>query len=440
MFSMSYNKNDFYTINNTIQANYKKTVVDKRRKIKQGTIYVIFFALVFQLQYVGSFIGLNSGIAFQYLLLLLLGFMLVGRTEKYWKKMRLMLKTRVSLMLILFIVVGFVSLLWSKGQVYGFYKISMFTFKIVVYLFAAPIVATHGKMFFKVFVISSIVLLLIIAIKYGNPLMLTINIGRFERFGISGGVNPIVLGRYFGLLTIVNIITVYYVKNNYVKILCSFLIIITVLYTLLTGSKGPTYSMMIAVLAFALLNRSRFVNLLKIIVPIILVGGILATNNKVQSVYSTIVYGDFAQERYFKEIDENNSRFILIKRVEKEIVEAGPFSLLLGKGLGGYGYFVTGESNGKAYPHNIFVEIVFELGVVGIAILLCLIVSMLFTMWKSSKNIDGYETTVWGTLVIYFMVNAQVSADLLGNCEIFSSFIFYSITNKIRLSEYTLIR
>ncbi|MGF1558595.1 MAG: O-antigen ligase family protein [Flavobacteriaceae bacterium] len=78
-------------------------------------------------------------------------------------------------------------------------------------------------------------------------------------------------------------------------------------------------------------------------------------------------------------------------------------TLLFGNGIGSFGILYSGEDV-REYPHNIFLEILFELGSVAL-ILFCVFIFLPFLF----KRI-----LVFKVLVIYFLLNALKSGDLTG--------------------------
>lgn len=101
------------------------------------------------------------------------------------------------------------------------------------------------------------------------------------------------------------------------------------------------------------------------------------------------------------------------------IMDESPF---FGRGLGGY------SDNGKiAYPHNIFLEIINEMGFVG---LLAIVVISLYAMWYngfSLKLLNANGTyAILLLLAIFIRVNA--SSDLMENIYFFS--LLFSMSNK----------
>jgi O-antigen ligase len=68
------------------------------------------------------------------------------------------------------------------------------------------------------------------------------------------------------------------------------------------------------------------------------------------------------------------------------------------------------------YPHNIFIEIGAELGIIGISLFLILIISVInysFKQWKDSK-LDSYNILCQASFVL-MIIAAQFSYDIPRN-------------------------
>jgi O-antigen ligase len=78
-------------------------------------------------------------------------------------------------------------------------------------------------------------------------------------------------------------------------------------------------------------------------------------------------------------------------------------TFLFGNGIGSFGIHYSGEDV-REYPHNIFLEILFELGIVAL-ILFCVFLFLPFLFKRM---------LVFKVLVLYFLLNALKSGDLTG--------------------------
>jgi len=78
-------------------------------------------------------------------------------------------------------------------------------------------------------------------------------------------------------------------------------------------------------------------------------------------------------------------------------------TIFFGNGIGSFGILYTG-TDVREYPHNIFLEVLFELGIVAL-ILFCVFLFLPF-LYKRQM--------VFKVLVLYFLLNALKSGDLVG--------------------------
>ncbi len=103
------------------------------------------------------------------------------------------------------------------------------------------------------------------------------------------------------------------------------------------------------------------------------------------------------------------------KRVDfyKATLEAIPKQPLLGTGVGSWSEFYFGNDQ-RNYPHNLFMEIAFEEGLVGLAaflVLLALVGSAIVRMVGASRS----HFIVLGLLVLYCVIISMFSGDLDDN-------------------------
>ena len=83
-------------------------------------------------------------------------------------------------------------------------------------------------------------------------------------------------------------------------------------------------------------------------------------------------------------------------------------NVILGAGLGSFDWIT-----GREYPHNVFFEIACEMGVVGLMLFLCFIVSATLSSRKW-----GFDS-LWASLAIGMLVVAQLSGDLFDSRSVF---------------------
>ncbi len=92
------------------------------------------------------------------------------------------------------------------------------------------------------------------------------------------------------------------------------------------------------------------------------------------------------------------------------------YSLPWGAGAGGFSYAVF-LRDFRIYPHNIFIELLFENGLPGLILFLIFLLVIWRSAWRLRRR--GYDQVTWlWVLVSMMLINAQVSGDLTLNSDI----------------------
>lgn len=100
-------------------------------------------------------------------------------------------------------------------------------------------------------------------------------------------------------------------------------------------------------------------------------------------------------------------------------------NILIGNGYATAGYPIEGNYNINSYPHNLTVEILYELGIIG----LILFYSPTFiSIWFSKKyKMDESNFSILTTILVLFFLYAQTSGNINGNSFLYvlTAYIFY---------------
>lgn len=104
---------------------------------------------------------------------------------------------------------------------------------------------------------------------------------------------------------------------------------------------------------------------------------------------------------------EKDSVNIRIRYINESIalIKASPIHALIGYGIGSYGLLTVGEKI-RAYPHNFILEIMVELGVIG------LIVFLLFLFYIFRYHIKNTKSYIYLVIPIYFLFVALTTGSL----------------------------
>jgi hypothetical protein len=284
----------------------------------------------------------------------------------------------------------------SDSNEYANYKAIMFAFKFIPFLLLPLILKENIGKFF---------------IGYAIPLFVFICFALFESIGLFnyvsvndrldvGVFSSIWVSRVALELVLLGFL-VFRIRLRYLILLSA--IIFPVLYT--SGSKGPIFSFVLAVMVWYLIERcstakQRFWSLFVIFLTYFVA---------VESL-SVIDVDSYFYQRFLLQVPDGSeayeySRAVLWPIAFENILAQNLFSLLFGNGIGGYEGFIFGTSSGdRYYAHNIFMELIIENG---------LIVTIIFAI--SLIRIFSLNPCCYRYLLLYALANAQVSGDILLN-------------------------
>ena len=213
------------------------------------------------------------------------------------------------------------------------------------------------------------------------------------RYILPGLNNPIWISRYFGGALVFSFI---YYLSYYKKI--NFIIIILLATVLLaSGSRGPILASIGTIGLYFYNTRIKSKKLFILIVSSLLISYFLLY-------FSSYLYG------------ERGYSFIHRLNAFTNAIELFNFN---GHGLSSFGRLIFNEDSNQ-YPHNVFIELIFEFGFIGFTLgfFLCYFV------------FSSYSYSVIGYLSLYFFINSQFSGDIVGNSLLFISLVIaWSIKN-----------
>lgn len=329
-------------------------------------------------------------------------------------------------------LLGIISLFYTPAPIYGTDKLLRFLTITSLSLFLPSFLFQkefYIKKFFWVLIILSI--LMIIDIMSGG-----LNPGEIG-FHTVFGSNYLAVGRNVGTALI--IILFYFlliVQNKIMKLVCLCLIPFMMFGILISGGRGPLVSLggsiLIVIIYITVTFFKKFVidstfisknnfKILGVIVSLIIItAGLFVT----YSDYFLTVYRRLAllQEGGGDSALERASRFKSALAAMLTFPE-----ILTGLGIGGFSAFYLGiDAKRGAYPHNIFLELGSELGILG------LIAIILFIYWGFSNVLSSLKVAVaiqsnkiflsitLLALLVFMVINSSVSGDINDNRFLFT--------------------
>jgi hypothetical protein len=349
-----------------------------------------------------SIVGLSLPSEMSIYLFSMLG-ILIFNLKTHSFKMFFLLNQLFLTNLFFLLIVGFHTL-FSMSTVYAQEKIILLIYLIIVKIFVFCLFD------FK-YIYQRYNLLLLYLKKFAIFILflffIIFHLGFTETMGdrvfLVGIGNPIWFSRF--LVDLIFVALFYGISNKKIKFLDVIILISGFSLLFASGSRGPILSLvLVSILAFINHNPSkRKLIIFASLSILILLGPVIIPKILNFNIYSVMDRLDSYQ-------------FSISKFIEN------PW----GYGLGSFGILYNGLDE-RSYPHNIFLEIIVELGGVGLIVFSMLIYYTMRTY--NRKNIFFY-------LFLISFVNAQFSGDLASNNYVFVymalSSIFYRYERRLQ--------
>lgn len=316
------------------------------------------------------------------------------------------------LALTIFLAVG---ISYSRAPMYGLSK----TILVASYFWALGTLIYNlvddmsvGKAFLNGLLLGGIVLIGITALEFGNPIQLVRGANRFFRLRFGEDGNPIMLARHLALALTVTL-TYVAVQRKWMDLLWSIpLGLLTCAYLIATGSKGPLLALLASFVCapiFLVRGIVARLSLAILILSISIMGGILLLE---------LLPKDFIQERLIDKIQNLSFRLPAYQTTIYAILNSETLEILIGHGTGDFGYLDLRRDD-RAYPHNMMLEVAYENGLVGIALLLVALALPLVATMRAAQQRVVFNQRAWlaGLTASYItaVINAQFSGDLGAN-------------------------
>jgi len=338
---------------------------------------------------------------------------------KYFREIRILLLPKIhSILFLLFVAVLSFSLLYTNSFEYGLEKLAKFIFFNGFLFFSGMLVFQNTKrcdVYLKLLE-SGIIILSVISSGLIIQNILSGNFAKMliARFTITGG-NPIGMARVCGLGVLLGLVSL---VENRRKIYIFIALLPMVLSLAASNTRGPVIALfaVVFIYLFFIVNigwTKKILALLALVLVVICIYVILPEN--LLNRYMYLFQGNsFSTARSVTQVSSSAQRLIFFQRIF-EYFQDYPLSLIWGNGIGNFAKLFE-EYQVAYYPHNIFLEILYEQGLIGIVIFS---VSVFYILWGaiqviSKKGDKQYFVKIF-LAFMYFLINAQVSGDLSDN-------------------------
>jgi O-antigen ligase len=232
------------------------------------------------------------------------------------------------------------------------------------------------------------------------------------------GSDYLALGRIVSTSAIVLICSLVLKRMRFMTRMIGYVVFFSMLLAIvLSGARGPLLFLVLFIFLF-IFGVFRFSKGYLFFFSMILIAIIFILNQKDLSVFDTLAV------RISHAVNEQGGGDSIAGRVDRFDTA---FNMISNRPLTGYGIdgFTQIYNDGRLeYPHNIFLEIASELGLVGIFLFAILVFVALFRYFTQLNKIQNGEEKIlaWTLflLFLYYFANANVSGSLLGNRVLFT--------------------
>jgi len=331
----------------------------------------------------------------------------------------------LSFLLLTFVIFLIIGNSYTSAPQYGLFKTFLF-----ISILLPFILIKHFVFSFKPFLYSSSVLLLFLFMnKFGDPLSIFNNADLFFRLN-SEENNPIMISRGLSLGLIISVFVYNKTDKIIVKSIKLTIILLLIIFIGLAGSKGPVISLLISILFYFIYKVKKgkisYKKLILLTTPIII--SIIYFMSKFTFITDNRIFDTVSSQGSF-DTRIGPQTFLINDFMDNNI-----FNTIFGSGTGSFGYAYTGKDFSE-YPHNIFLEILYENGVLGLLIFIGFLCVLFFNFFNGRIE----ESKIYLFIIsIFFLVNAQFSGDISANV-LFFVFAYLSTSNfKYKTHNYNL--
>jgi O-antigen ligase len=338
---------------------------------------------------------------------LLTGLLIIVRRGLILRRENIMI-CGLALLLILWAMLSY---LWSPSLSYSIRKVGLLGSLTFWPLAAFALIVSTDRERVRRFFLVLLLFSLWVAIETGVSLVLA------ARSGVRGFITTSLSATYLGLgrvlgpgLLILVSYQIYFLRGAWQKLIGAGMVLLYTFLMLGLGSRGPFVAMFISALLIVAVNfrlgrnirqiTAQLVGLIAVIC--ILIGTTFFFASTGMELPRTLQRLQEAREQGF----EGSTRFEGYDTTWRMLEEAPVF----GRGIGSWPV-LTGRGDIRAYPHNIFLEVFFELGLIG----LLLFVGLLLYAWSLIPPVRVLRREPWMMLAVAQLLSAFLNANISGD-------------------------
>ena len=370
-------------------------------------------------------IGVLKNITTQFPVDLTLLLFIVTCISMVWKfiqnKLQCDITNKYFLSVVGFTLLVIIGYFYTKSPHAGLLKASRYVvFNMFLFIGGLSIGYTknHSEKFIKILFVLLLIYSLIYIYFFKDVIGMNIQeLAEYHlRFTLIG--NPIGVGRIFSVLVIISLI--YFLHKKKIRIVFIIGLILGLLITLATNSRGPLVALLLTLFIYLYLfsgiKKSRLLSItIAFVILFIILLSVLPKNFVSRYTFglSKEIHVSETEVKFFSTSQE---REMYLKQAIDYLSEH-PERLLLGTGTGSFSY-ISKHIDDRLYPHNIFVEIILEFGILGLLLFIFPFIFLLIDFIQNKRTftrVQFVNISIWISLTILFFINAQVSGDINDN-------------------------
>lgn len=341
----------------------------------------------------------------------------------YTKKYKIDILNKYVLFYTLFVLMVIFSLIYTKSPNYGLNK-SMTFAVFTSFLFIGGICLGLSETTRIRFLNILHIIIFIYGLVYVYFLkdLLSMNFAAFAQYHLRLHLvgNPIAVSRTFSVLTIISIIFLSFEQNRVTKVYHYLSIAIGLFISIATNSRGPFIALLITILFyFFIFSKIKLSIILKYVFLISVLLIVIFTVLPESFISRYKIMGEKEIHVTSKRVDVVNTFKTRENFIAQsfEYIKNNPEKLMFGIGSGGFSN-ISVSTDTRIYPHNIFVEIILEFGIISLLLFLSpflLIISEYIFLKKNVSTNENISIIIWIVIFFFFFLNAQVSGSINGN-------------------------
>ncbi len=401
-------------------------------------LLLVLFLLSGQVKAFMQFFGLNLPVDFT----LITGALLLGFTAYKLIRKNSFSTSNISFfgigLLLLFYAWMIFSLFYTHSEQYSREKTIFFLLNIAAFSVPFFFNLFNIRLFARIFILSTIVLALgLLPFQYLDLLKNVTVPGAEGAYTAIGGLY-LTLSEYLGLILV--LILTMREENVFSKRYDPVIVLFVLGLMVLLGARGPILFALVVYSFFRLskITKIRFTIKTKSIVFLSSVFCLLSLSVFLMTRFpatDTLLRHSFY--RFYSLVggamdggtaDHSSTVRLVLAQEAFQGIFKDLGSFLFGYGTGSFGYITTGADI-RLYPHNIILEIWFELGLVGLLVFLVWIV---YILSKAPRQPNQY-ITYW--LLFYLLLNLMQSSSLVDIRTEFAIFALFAVQNFLVVKE-----